>query len=177
MNRNTNTLEAVLRSTWDNKGRMVMPACPPMTGTLTSSGFTPMASPTKALARTTSSLVTPNNFRGSYVPALRNNSRLLHDKNSRRLVPQNQLHMIPISPARQVFRQAGNYLDKQTFSGEEVGGGTLLEDLGCDGDSGVDWVRDDGNPCLRAVLGDAFTQRLDDPWPHSSTQVKNQELN
>ena len=49
---------------------MVTPAWPPMTGTLTSAGLRPMASATKALARTTSSLVTPSSFRGSYVPCL-----------------------------------------------------------------------------------------------------------
>ena len=49
---------------------MVTPAWPPTTGTARRSGRTPAASATNALARSTSSLVTPSSLRGSYVPAL-----------------------------------------------------------------------------------------------------------
>ncbi len=40
------------------------------------------------------------------------------------------------------------------------GGGcnVLLEYLSCNGDGGVDWVGDDGHPCLRAVLGNCHAQ-------------------
>lgn len=58
-------------STWDKRGRMVIPACPPMTGTETSSGWQPNFSATKALDLTTSNLVTPKSFLGLYVPALK----------------------------------------------------------------------------------------------------------
>ena len=51
--------------TCESSGRMVMPAWPPMTGTLTSFGSTPAASATNASARTTSSVVTPNSLEGS----------------------------------------------------------------------------------------------------------------
>ena len=44
---------------WLRSGRMVSPAWPPMTGTSTPSGGTPMASATKARARITSRWVTP----------------------------------------------------------------------------------------------------------------------
>ena len=54
----------------ERRGRMVMPACPPTTGTETLSGCTPLSSATNALALTTSSFVTPSSLRGSYVPAL-----------------------------------------------------------------------------------------------------------
>lgn len=49
---------------------MVTPAWPPTTGTARRSGRRPAASATNALARSTSSLVTPSSLRGSYVPAL-----------------------------------------------------------------------------------------------------------
>ena len=57
-------------NTWERRGRMVMPAWPPMTGTETRSGGTPIASATNVLARSTSSFVTPSSLRGLYVPAL-----------------------------------------------------------------------------------------------------------
>lgn len=37
---------------------------------------------------------------------------------------------------------------------------TLFENLGRNGHGGVDRVGDDSHPCFRAVLGNAFTQRL-----------------
>ncbi len=52
----------------DSSGRMVMPACPPMTGTVTSRGSAPSSWATKASARTTSSVVTPNSLEGSNTP-------------------------------------------------------------------------------------------------------------
>mmetsp|Transcript_27161 Transcript_27161/g.69129 ORF Transcript_27161/g.69129 Transcript_27161/m.69129 type:complete len:244 (-) Transcript_27161:335-1066(-) len=58
----------------DSRGRMVMPAWPPTTGTRTSRGSTPRMSAMKASARTTSSVVTPNRRRGSYTPARLNTS-------------------------------------------------------------------------------------------------------
>lgn len=45
--------------TWDNSGRMVSPAWPPMTGTLTLVTSRPLASATNVLERTMSSVVTP----------------------------------------------------------------------------------------------------------------------
>ena len=48
---------------------MVTPAWPPTTGTSTSLTSRPLASATKVLARTTSSVVTPMSFLGSKVPA------------------------------------------------------------------------------------------------------------
>ncbi len=56
--------------TCESRGRMVTPAWPPITGTETASGASPMASATKVFARSTSSFVTPSSLRGSYVPAL-----------------------------------------------------------------------------------------------------------
>lgn len=49
---------------------MVTPAWPPMTGTFTCAGSTSKISPTNALARATSSLVTPNSLAGLKMPAL-----------------------------------------------------------------------------------------------------------
>lgn len=51
------------------KGIIVTPECPPITGTLTSLGFNPLASAIKVLALTMSKLVTPNNLLGSNLPA------------------------------------------------------------------------------------------------------------
>ncbi len=48
---------------------MVTPAWPPTTGTSTSWTARPLASATKVLARTTSSVVTPSTLRLSYTPA------------------------------------------------------------------------------------------------------------
>mmetsp|Transcript_1212 Transcript_1212/g.2609 ORF Transcript_1212/g.2609 Transcript_1212/m.2609 type:complete len:302 (+) Transcript_1212:103-1008(+) len=58
----------------ERMGRMVMPAWPPTTGTLTSLGSTPSISAMKVSARTTSKVVTPNRREGSYVPAALNTS-------------------------------------------------------------------------------------------------------
>ena len=55
--------------TWESSGRMVTPAWPPTTGTVTSTGSTPRTSATNASARTTSSFVTPSSLSGLYVPA------------------------------------------------------------------------------------------------------------
>eukprot|EP00959_Pyramimonas_sp_CCMP1952_P344380 7212839-Pyramimonas_sp.AAC.1 len=56
----------VLNCTCESSGRMVVPAWPPMTGTVTLPGGTPMASARKVLARTTSRCVTPRSLAGSY---------------------------------------------------------------------------------------------------------------
>ncbi|EPY32646.1 malate dehydrogenase [Strigomonas culicis] len=53
----------------DRRGTMVSPLWPPITGTSTSTGAFPIASLTKVLARTRSSVVTPKSLRGSYAPA------------------------------------------------------------------------------------------------------------
>ena len=57
-----------LSPTCDSSGRMVVPAWPPTTGMDTSFGSVPVICPMNALARTTSSFVTPSTFFGSYVP-------------------------------------------------------------------------------------------------------------
>lgn len=49
--------------TCDSSGRMVIPACPPMTGTLTLLTSSPFASATKVLERTMSNVVTPKILR------------------------------------------------------------------------------------------------------------------
>ena len=54
---------------WEINGRIVTPAWPPTTGKSTAPASTPAASATNALARTTSSVVTPNSLRGSNTPA------------------------------------------------------------------------------------------------------------
>mmetsp|Transcript_23796 Transcript_23796/g.67295 ORF Transcript_23796/g.67295 Transcript_23796/m.67295 type:complete len:203 (+) Transcript_23796:464-1072(+) len=59
--------DGVKPGTWLKSGRMVMPACPPMTGTLTSAPS--ICSDTKVLARHTSNVVTPTSFCGLYTPA------------------------------------------------------------------------------------------------------------
>ena len=55
--------------TCEMRGRMVVPACPPTTGTSTSRTSKPLASATKQLARTTSSVETPRSLLGLYTPA------------------------------------------------------------------------------------------------------------
>mmetsp|Transcript_6947 Transcript_6947/g.15210 ORF Transcript_6947/g.15210 Transcript_6947/m.15210 type:complete len:204 (+) Transcript_6947:503-1114(+) len=54
--------------TCESKGRMVMPACPPMTVTWTSDVERPWLAATKVLARHTSNVVTPSTFFGLYTP-------------------------------------------------------------------------------------------------------------
>lgn len=46
---------------------------------------------------------------------------------------------------------------KELLGVEDTG---LLQDLGGNWDGGVDWVRDDENVCLRAVLCDALNEAL-----------------
>lgn len=55
--------------TCDSRGRIVVPACPPTTGTSTSFRSKPFASATNVLARTTSNVVTPMSFFLSYTLA------------------------------------------------------------------------------------------------------------
>mmetsp|Transcript_45416 Transcript_45416/g.90921 ORF Transcript_45416/g.90921 Transcript_45416/m.90921 type:complete len:222 (-) Transcript_45416:279-944(-) len=55
-------------SAWERRGTMVVPAWPPMTGTRILVGSTLPSSPMKVLARTTSRVVTPKSFFGSYTP-------------------------------------------------------------------------------------------------------------
>ena len=52
----------------ERRGRMVAPACPPITGTSTSISRKFFFSATNVFDRTTSSVVTPNSFLGSYTP-------------------------------------------------------------------------------------------------------------
>mmetsp|Transcript_6500 Transcript_6500/g.24528 ORF Transcript_6500/g.24528 Transcript_6500/m.24528 type:complete len:229 (-) Transcript_6500:341-1027(-) len=54
---------------WDRRGRMVIPAWPPTTGTSTSFTSKPFACATNVFALTTSRVDTPKSFLGSYVPA------------------------------------------------------------------------------------------------------------
>merc|ERR1712154_487160 len=51
---------------WERRGKMVIPACPPTTGTLTSA--TPLVWCTKAVARMVSKVVTPKILEGLYTP-------------------------------------------------------------------------------------------------------------
>mmetsp|Transcript_13014 Transcript_13014/g.33529 ORF Transcript_13014/g.33529 Transcript_13014/m.33529 type:complete len:318 (+) Transcript_13014:249-1202(+) len=55
-------------SACDRSGTMVVPAWPPITGTLTFEGSLPLAPPTKVCARHTSRVVTPKSFLGLYTP-------------------------------------------------------------------------------------------------------------
>mmetsp|Transcript_1751 Transcript_1751/g.3175 ORF Transcript_1751/g.3175 Transcript_1751/m.3175 type:complete len:204 (-) Transcript_1751:225-836(-) len=56
-------------STLENNGKIVIPACPPITVTSTSLGSTPILLATNVLARQTSNVVTPTSFLGLYTPA------------------------------------------------------------------------------------------------------------
>mmetsp|Transcript_11075 Transcript_11075/g.14635 ORF Transcript_11075/g.14635 Transcript_11075/m.14635 type:complete len:211 (-) Transcript_11075:246-878(-) len=53
---------------WERRGRMVSPACPPITVTSTADGSRPWLAATKVFARQMSRVVTPHNFFGLYTP-------------------------------------------------------------------------------------------------------------
>ncbi len=59
---------------FESNGNIVMPACPPITGTSTSISLKFFFSATNVLARTTSSVVTPKSLLGSYTPLAFNTS-------------------------------------------------------------------------------------------------------
>mmetsp|Transcript_111981 Transcript_111981/g.219512 ORF Transcript_111981/g.219512 Transcript_111981/m.219512 type:complete len:213 (-) Transcript_111981:130-768(-) len=64
----TSSGENLAPGTWESRGKMVVPAWPPITLTLVFITSKPWFSATKVLARTTSKVVTPNNFLGLYTP-------------------------------------------------------------------------------------------------------------
>ena len=110
----------------DRSGSMVMPAWPPMTGTLTVLTSTPLASATNVLARTTSSVVTPKILikgeRGRERDTITVHTSMW------------QYNMFKNRPVRVVAS-------------------SLFEDLSCNGNCRVDWICDDQNHSLGAVPG------------------------
>lgn len=109
--------------TWERRGRMVVPACPPTTVTLVLAGSVPWFSATKVLARITSSVVTPNSFLGLYVPA---------QTQARR----GRVSLTRIAHCMLVLGGCVNGMGLCRRTG-------LLEHLGEDGHGRVDGVRDD----------------------------------